>query len=401
MSHICMISNQYPPYFQGGDAIACQNLSEGLVRKGYRVSVIIEPFSYWLLSPFNRTFPKQKYNLNNIEIHSINNSFLNFVYSYLGLSLRNSFFKKKLQKINPDIIHFHNFSAFGYNAILSAYEMKKPLILTLHDLWLICPQRKINFSTCNRKCNICALQNFNFPRIQKSQYLKYFDEIICPSKYIYKIFKKRFPLLNYSILPFGQSIKKNNPDIYSKQKFLSKYNLKNKCIGLFVGVLQERKGIFDIFKALPSIDDNICIIFIGEDLININNIIKRNPILKNKIIYLGKVDEYSKSIVYSIADFFLLPSHWENFPITIFEAMSYGLPIISTRVGGIPEIINENGIIIEPYDIKQLIISINEISQNSEKRNMMSKRSLDLIKKRYSFEKYINNQIELLEKITK
>ena len=68
------------------------------------------------------------------------------------------------------------------------------------------------------------------------------------------------------------------------------------------------------------------------------------------IEFVGWVDGNQKIDLLNNSNVFILPSYNEGLPIAILEAMSYGLAIISTNVGGIPEIVNQNGILINPGD---------------------------------------------------
>jgi glycosyltransferase involved in cell wall biosynthesis len=68
------------------------------------------------------------------------------------------------------------------------------------------------------------------------------------------------------------------------------------------------------------------------------------------------------------ADFFVLPSKWENLPCVLIEAMASGLPIVATNVGGIPELINDNvGILVPPRDAEALAVAINHLLDHSDK----------------------------------
>ena len=83
--------------------------------------------------------------------------------------------------------------------------------------------------------------------------------------------------------------------------------------------------------------------------------------------YIGWISGDDKINHLSKADAFILPSYNEGLPISILEAMTYGLPIISTNVGGIPELIKDkvNGLIIEPGNHNQLEESLKFVLQNN------------------------------------
>ena len=64
------------------------------------------------------------------------------------------------------------------------------------------------------------------------------------------------------------------------------------------------------------------------------------------------------------ADIFILPSHNEGLPISILEAMSYGMPIISTPVGGIPEVVKGNGVLVTPGNEIEIALSMRHYLDN-------------------------------------
>ena len=77
--------------------------------------------------------------------------------------------------------------------------------------------------------------------------------------------------------------------------------------------------------------------------------------LENIVEFIGWVSKDKKTEYFNKSDGYILPSYNEGLPISILEAMSYELPIISTNVGGIPEIVDSNnGALIEPGNKKQL-----------------------------------------------
>ena len=82
---------------------------------------------------------------------------------------------------------------------------------------------------------------------------------------------------------------------------------------------------------------------------------------------------------YADADIFVLPSISEGSPKVIPEAMAKGLPIIATRVGGLPELIENgvNGILIEPHDAVSLSDAIEYLATNPIMRQSMGEASLD------------------------
>ena len=96
--------------------------------------------------------------------------------------------------------------------------------------------------------------------------------------------------------------------------------------------------------------------------------------LKEIVEYVGWLDNREKIHYLNIADAFILPSYNEGLPISILEAMSYDLPVISTSVGGIPEVVinNYNGYLFQPeikIELKNIIENIIKYPENLKRYN--------------------------------
>ena len=121
---------------------------------------------------------------------------------------------------------------------------------------------------------------------------------------------------------------------------------------LFLGEIGERKGVFDILRCLSTYKsqfENKIELRIGgnrNEKLLLDTINKNG--LNNIVKFEGWVGGDKKINLFNWADVFILPSFNEGLPISILEAMSYGMPIISTPVGGIPEVVRENGILVTP-----------------------------------------------------
>lgn len=108
--------------------------------------------------------------------------------------------------------------------------------------------------------------------------------------------------------------------------------------------------------------------------------IKQNK-LENIAFYQGWISGKNKIELLNRADAYVLPSYNEGLPVSILESMSYHLPIISTNVGGIPEIVKDgvNGFIIEPGN-KKMKKAIDNLLFNRELREKMGAASADMVK---------------------
>ncbi len=165
--------------------------------------------------------------------------------------------------------------------------------------------------------------------------------------------------------------------------------------------LYPTKGLEYLIEAariLKSIihDSKFIILIIGDgqERSNLESRIK-NYGLEDRIILLGQIPEafkYSKAF-----DIFVLPSIKEGFPWVILEAMAAKLPVIATRVGGIPEIIEggKNGILVESKNPQQLAETIKYLIENERIRQELAIQAHQTVLFKFPVEKMVS-QIEKL-----
>jgi glycosyltransferase involved in cell wall biosynthesis len=158
---------------------------------------------------------------------------------------------------------------------------------------------------------------------------------------------------------------------------------------LFLGRIGQRKGIYDLLEVLHQHKDTLSDRYhltIGGDgeTKKLQAFIKEYG-LENNVEFIGFVTGQDKERQLSNADVYVLPSYNEGLPISILEAMAFGLPIISTKVGGIPEVLAhyENGIMIEAGDRVALHDAIQYFLDHPEKTYEYGARSYDIVAKRY------------------
>ena len=174
-----------------------------------------------------------------------------------------------------------------------------------------------------------------------------------------------------------------------------------------IALLEPRKGQKYLIEALAIIRDKFDnfknIILIIEGTGSQKKYLEKLVVdlkLEKSIIFL----ENEKNIfdIINIFDLFILPSiECEDFPNVILEAMSLGKPIIGTNIAGIPEQIEKgvNGFVVEPKNVKPLSEAILTLVKSKEKRIKMGAKSLDRFNKFFSYDKIINNYVNLYKQI--
>jgi glycosyltransferase involved in cell wall biosynthesis len=108
--------------------------------------------------------------------------------------------------------------------------------------------------------------------------------------------------------------------------------------------------------------------------------------LTGTVRYVGPVHGHQKSGLLASADAYVQPSHHEGMPIAMLEALSYGLPVVATRVGAVPEIINDghSGLLVPPHRLDLLARAMREVASNAARRRAMSYAAYALACERFS-----------------
>ena len=161
---------------------------------------------------------------------------------------------------------------------------------------------------------------------------------------------------------------------------------------LYLGYLGRDKGSFDLLEAAQEIKRRkipLTFELIGEDLYpgDVNALKKQVEVtgLGETVKLLPFVAGADKLAAFSRANLLVYPSYHEGMPMAVIEAMACGLPIVATRVGGLPDLVSEgvNGLLVEAKNPAQLADALIRITTDTDLRHAMEKNSL-----RIAFEEY-------------
>lgn len=167
---------------------------------------------------------------------------------------------------------------------------------------------------------------------------------------------------------------------------------------LFMGRLGKRKGVYDIIESARHIrSGKVKIRLYGDgELEQVKNMVDATGVY-DKISVCGWISGEQKDAVFRDADVLILPSYNEGLPISILEAMAYGMPVVATDVGGIAEAVEDgvNGYLIRPGEPDRLARCIESLAESTPLREKMGASSHALALQKFALPVIIQ-QLETL-----
>jgi type III pantothenate kinase len=149
---------------------------------------------------------------------------------------------------------------------------------------------------------------------------------------------------------------------------------------LYVGRIEpEQKGLEDLLRAMALISspDALSLRVVGEDWGGERRLrdLARDLGITRRIAWTGSVSEEAKRTEYAAADLLVLPSRFEPFGIVLLEAMAAGLPVVATRVGGIPEVVVDGitGRLVPPRDPAALAEALQALASDPSLRSRLGR----------------------------
>ncbi|MBP1919011.1 glycosyltransferase [Youngiibacter multivorans] len=277
------------------------------------------------------------------------------------------------RKIKPDVIHTHLYTT-KYALIPAFLNRIKVRVHTVHSI----AEKELN----RRDIIIqkLAYRSFGFIPIAISDIVK---------KSIKTVYKFEAAPVIYNGVEVSKYYHVDNTD----NDIIRLIN-----VGRFSKV-KNHKLLIDAIRLVAVTHKNIKLTLVGdgEERKSIEDLVDRYD-LKEIVCFLGVREDIPKLLADS--DIFIMSSNWEGLSLAIIEAMASGLPIISTDVGGMSEIVHndKNGLLVESQDEQGLADAICLLVENYELRKMMSKESKQLSGK-YDIENTNNKYQELYRKL--
>lgn len=313
---------------------------------------------------------------------------------------------------NADILHLHNLHGYFFSYLLLPHLSRgKHVVWTLHDEHVItghcgmslrCEQWRKGCGNCP---DLSVYPPVKFDRTSEMRLLKerllmkVKPHLVCPSHWLAERVAQAYPeKLSVSVIPNGIDI-----DIYRP---MSKSSVRAK-LGLpqdrFLLVYAAEMGTDNPFKGgtvirqlaemLPA-QGNISLITIGDRSAPMNNCHIPHPPI---------TDDKAMAELYASADMLIYPTQADNHPLVVLEAMACGLPVVASRVGGIPEIVTNglNGYLISDHQNPAAFLNqVKEFERlTAAEQDAMSNSAVATIRASFTLEHMIDGYSRLYRKI--
>lgn len=361
---------------QGGGSACIAQLVEGLIKQNIKVAVV------------TRSENDIAEELFNIPIHRTSFLYLGFRESKITHSLFSlPTTMKVIKEFRPDIIHSHNPPA-AITGFACTRLYRKPHLLTMHGPWSDVRIGGIKKAIAEK------IENFA---------LKHANKITCDSIALAKQLHDKFRVKTIGI---QNAVDKKYFSKMQKNKARKVLNIKTKDkIVLFTGRFVIEKGLDTLLKAASILlqkRDKVTFLLIGGgfDEKIVHNWLSQNKIYRNKIITIPFLKHELMKTAYNSADIFVLPSLAEGLSRSLIEAMLFGLPCISTRVGGNVELLESNrGLIVAPGNEMELSKGIRKIIMNRKLAMTFAKNAKSYVINNLTVEKRIKNFIQVYKSL--
>lgn len=278
-----------------------------------------------------------------------------------------------LQTVLPLLLYKHEINVFHAPLFIVPLACSIPRVVTVHDLTsYIFPEKS-------------TWQNRNILRYLLPTSIKAADAVIAISE------NTKQDIVNYlgtspekiSVIPLAApDTCRQIHDREELNRIRAKYKLPEKYI-LFVGTIEPRKNLERLITAYKQVlnhrkDLPHRLVMVGklgwlyEDIFRVYH----ESGLKDKIQFLGYVDQEDMSHIYNGADLFVYPSLYEGFGLPVLEAMSCGIPVITSNVSALPEVAGDSCHLVNPLCVEELAYAIELLLGSPTLQEQMSRAGL-------------------------
>lgn len=368
---IAMIGQKHIPSREGGVEIVVEELSTRMVKKGYHVVVYNRKSKHAM---------DKKQKITNITNYKGVELKYALTIDKKGLAAMTSSFFGSLQILfsKADVVHYHAEGPCAMIPLIKFFSKKK-IVATIHGLdW----QRAKWGSGFASK----------YIKFGEKMAAKYADEIIVLSNNVQEYFKNTYNRKT-NFIPNGV----NKPQILKPDIIKKKYKLKKEDYILFLGRIVPEKGIHYLIEAFNKIDTNKKLVIAGgaSDTDSYYSELKEKAKANKNIIFTGFVQGQELEELYSNAYIYCLPSDLEGMPLSLLEAMSYGLCCLTSDIKECSDVIADKGKTFLKSNVDDLTAKIQQLLADENLVKKYKKESQNYILEKYNWDDIVEKTLQL------
>jgi glycosyltransferase involved in cell wall biosynthesis len=364
---VAIVSQLYSPRKMGGAELSVQLLAEELVRKRHEVHVITTLFAGLQSRESIKGVNVHRVHWGNVYSWEGNARSVLLKAVWHGIDVWNpvAFNKMQslLQKLRCDVLHTNTLAGLSVSVWSAARSLGIPTVHTLRDFYLLCFRSSMfrGGRSCPQQCAACRL-----PSLPKRAVAERLNAVVGISQYVLAEHEKVGFFSNIPVtrvIPNGVVVPA--PDSMERRPATLSLG--------YLGRLHPSKGLEGLLDELLSSDfsgwERILLAGQGDESYEANLRAKYNDA---RIQFLGRV---SASELFRKIEILVVPSIWrEPFGRVVIEAYAHGVPVLATRRGGIPELVEEGktGFL---YDPEQRGAVSKLLTRLSETRSLLSELS--------------------------
>ncbi len=316
---------------------------------------------------------------------------------------------KLINDFKPDVAHIHLFYGVLSGSILKVLkDCNIPIVTTIHDYRLLCPANAM-LDKAGLICEKCKDDKFYNCVLKKCSEGNVFQStVIAAEAYMRKFVFDPLILVNHFIfvsefsknkhISFDRRYAEKSSHLYNFGLSDVEYELNKGDYLFYYGRLSKEKGIINLINAVKKTKSKLKIAGDGP---------QKEEVLQaidgvSNIEYVGFKSGSDLNVFIKNSSFVVVPSEWyENNPMTIVESFSYGKPVLGSKIGGIPELVNdETGYVFESGNLLELIDTIKLSERLTEDQyNLISYNSYKFAKKYFSKENHLNELLNIYKKV--
>lgn len=405
---IVFLQDDFPPTSFGGAGISAFELARAMHKAGHEVAVI---------TTCRKQSEAGESEYEGLKVFRVATSYPSYLRAYVSLNNRSAVreVERLLKGLQPDVVHAHNIHQYlSYASLRAAKKYARAVVWTARDTMAI-----------------------TFGKLDTKQYLERLDPRVSWLDNLRQARKRYNPLRNFYIKrclqqadirtaishALKEALERNGiapvevvyngielgdwkVDPVAIGEFKSRFGLEGKQVLLLSGRLSDQKGGMAALRALKQIVQRLpsavlVVASAADEYIGLMQAQTRRLGLKDKVVFTGWLSRDEIKSAYAAADAVLMPSlYLDAFGRVNIEAMASNKPVVGTRYGGTPEIVEDGktGYIIDPRDANEVAEKTLEFLRNPQKAQAFGQAGHERAQQRFSLEASARGYLECYRK---